>query len=149
MFINKYTHLYNSTIKSKFVSKYLLNLKYSIFALTLFIVLIFFINNVQNTIASGLDKQENTENLKQEIKNLEKENNRLSHLKDVYTSNVALESQIRNVEGKKKEGEDIYIVAFSEPSKLESLLDEIEEKRPIKDEKDESNFKQWLKKIFN
>lgn len=87
-------------------------------------VMVYFALNLQTTIIDGQQKEDRITQLENEIKELKNENNNLKHEYDIYTSDVVLESKIRELEGVQKPDEVIYKISdenFITEEKVENV----------------------------
>lgn len=115
-----------------------------IFSFLFFIIFIFFMGNIQATVKEGLEKEESTKLLEEEIQKLKNENENLQHEYEVYSSEHFLESQIRNIRNVKKEGEQIYLISIDKDKEPTPTPTPEEEQ----DDVEKESYVKWLELIL-
>ena len=105
---------------------------------------------IVNSINNGIQTQKKADTILADVKALEKENKNLKFIDSRAKSPQEQELQIRTVEGKKKEGEVLYVISSLTRDAQNGANNTAQaETQPSRETPKLSNWEKWVQKVFN
>jgi hypothetical protein len=125
--------------------------KIKLFVILIGLFFVMFISSLRivNSINSGIQTQKKADKISLDVKELEKENKNLKFIDSRSKSSVEKESQIRSIEGKKKEGEVLYVISSLTRDQEQDKQERQATKEPVSNTPKLSNWEKWVQKVFN
>ncbi len=115
----------------------------------MFVIILMFGIKVIHTVNSGVEAKRRTDKIAADVHELQRQNNELTYLKELYASDSQIESEYRDLDSKKKPGETIIIVSLPQDQKLVSVSAQQEAAPAPTQQPRLPNWQRWVDTIFN